>query len=601
MLLKTINHLTNRLKPSDHRKIWEWAESDEGINFANAPSYDCNRKSPFRISLLPFYKQILDDVLDKSVKEIVLVKNTRAGGSLTILETVLRYTIAVAPKSCLYITGSLDACNSFFRNRIVKGMKLSPAVYEKFLKAKTYDTTIDFEDMRFRSTFPGASMFGKADSYDIILGDEVSCYFNPDAIDALRTRQATVPFGKIILISSPDTNTSRNSMEDPIFISYAKTNQCEWYCKDPVTGSLFTFKMGKRGGDKPGLKIDQDAKNPDGTWNMGAVRRGTYYLTPDKTRIYEKDRLAVVATGKWVSTVKDPASIEPGRNGYRVNAFMMPWFSFGDIASKFIEATNTSQSELRSFVFNYLGEEWYQSKIELRGNEILMERCGNYNKNDDILSINEYKDAYKKIIDEYKVKFPDKKNPVKIVTCDVQKNLLFVATRLWFSNGSSHLLDWKKLVGFPELVDYVDTVKPSWAGLDVNYYDRKIEALDVAYKHRMIPMIGSKEGMKEKIQIREVNVYEGTKWANKGKKIQQVTFDTYYFKGLLFELFNATRNNKWYLYNNIEQEYLNMLNSEKFVDGKWIEKSPINHALDLENMQLALAYHLGFLTPTIGV
>src|ERR1035437_182421 len=103
---KTIDYLTRLLLPKDKRSIVQWAESPDGIYFANVPSYDCSYRRPFSISLLPFWKEILDNITDRNCREQVIVKNARAGGSMTVLETALRYTIAVAPQSTLFISGS---------------------------------------------------------------------------------------------------------------------------------------------------------------------------------------------------------------------------------------------------------------------------------------------------------------------------------------------------------------------------------------------------------------------------------------------------------------------------------------------------------------
>lgn len=589
--------------PKDHRKIWQWAESE--IDFSRVPSYDCARKRKFDINYLPFWKQPLDDALDNNCKEIVILKCTRAGGSMTLLETIIRHSVAVRPQSILYVTGSRESVEQFFRLRLCKGMKLSPTTEFKYKAAQVYDTTILFPDMILSAMSPGEKMFGKQSAWSMICADEVSAYFDPAAIQALRTRQATVPFPKLVLISSPDANQSRNANEDPIFIEHAKADMREWMCLDPVAKKRFVLKMGDRKGNAPGLKIPQDAKNPDGSWNLNKVRKGVYYLTEYGTKIYEANRMDVVRSGIWVPTRKDMQNVEPGRRSYHVNCFMLPWFDLGEIATKWIEAVETSKAEVRSFILNYLAEPYYESKIQLRGNEVIYERSTNYDKGEkELLKIDEYKNKYEKLIKDYKEKNKDKEkvipNPVLIVTGDVQKNYLYILARLWFSNGDSYLIDWDTVPTFTDWVEWIDKYKPYYAAVDTNYQDRRTEALDNCFKSRIISMVGATKSMKKKIDITTPDPYEGTKWAGK-KKITQMMYDASHFKDILFELLNNQRTNKWYVYNNIENDYVRMLNSEKKLNGKWIEIHKENHILDMEVQQTAIAFHLGFLNPNLGV
>jgi len=600
---QTINKLVNLLKPKDRRSIVEWAESKDGIDFSLVPSYDCSYPRHFSIALLPFWEEPLNNITDRSCKEQVIVKCTRAGGSMSILETALRYTIAVDPKSCLYVTGSKDSCESFFKLRICRGMKLSPMTAAKYSRSRVYDTQIQFDEMRFLATYPGSRMFGKADSWSLILCDEVSAYMSTESIAALRTRQVTVPFSHLILISSPDTNTSRNSVDDPIWIEFQKGDRREWHCKDPKTGNRFVFKMGGRKGKQPGLKIPQDAKDKNGKWNYNAIRRDVYYLTPDGTRIYEKDRMAVVATGIWIPTKKDLASIEPGRKSYHMNAFLLPWYSLGEIGAKWIEANQTSKAEVRSFIMNFLGEQYYESRVELKGNEVIYERSANYQKGDQLLELDEFKNKYKEVIDNYIEKHKNKqnviKNPVLIVTADVQKTNLWVLSRLWFSTGDSYLMDYRSVPTFDDLVDYIDTVKPSYVGVDSNYQDRRVETLDYCYKHRMMPMIGAVAKMKNLLDVTEIDPYSGTRYAGK-KKVNQIMFNSSGFKDILFELISDTRFNGWFIYQNPSNQYVNQLNSERKIDSKWVAIKSDNHSLDCEVMSLAIAHHIGYLNPAQG-
>ena len=603
MQQRTINKLVQYLIPRDNRNIWQWAESDDGIDFSRVVTYDCAYKRKFSIDLLPFWKEPLNNVLDLNCREQIILKPARAGGSMTLLETTMRHSIACRPQSILYITGSKESAESFFKLRICKGMKLSPITEAKYKAAKVYDTTILFPESRLMATYPGNKMFGKSDAWSLILADEISAYFDPAAIAALRTRQVTVPFSHLILISSPDANQPRNSNDDPIHIEYEKGDMREWFCKDPKTGNKFVFKMGSRKGNEPGLKISQDAKNKDGSWNMNTVRRDVYFLTPDKTRIYEKNRMDVVRTGKWIPTRKDMENVEPNRKSYHLNAFLMPWITLGELACRWIEAVETSKSEVRSFIMNYLAEPYYESKIQLRGNEVIYDRCGNYKKNDNLLTIDEYKSKYEILIKDYKEKNKDKEkvtpNPVLILTGDVQKTNLYALARLWFNNGDSYLIDWASVPTFSDYVAFDERLKPYYCGIDINYRDRAAEATDICWKHRMIAMVGSKARMKNRIDITLVDPYQGTKYGGK-HKITQIMFDSSFFKDLLFELINNQRKNQWYIYDSPENEYVQQLNSERKIDGKWEQIKNDNHALDCEIESLVIAYHLGFINPQIG-
>lgn len=151
-----------------------------------------------------------------------------------------------------------------------------------------------------------------------------------------------------------------------------------------------------------------------GALTAGALDDSVWLVCPHcREKVYERDRLAMVARGRYVSAVPDPddperevaetidadgvihsvspegeaVSFAPGdtptprtsrfrrvRAGFTVNAFYSPWLSLGAVLGKFLEAKAAGVVALKNFINSWLAEPWRESAQRLE-RKALRRRC----------------------------------------------------------------------------------------------------------------------------------------------------------------------------------------------------------------------------------
>jgi len=239
---------------------WDWCV--ENIDFSLEPSYESAMQGKFNPDYMPYWEEVMNATTDPNVREVVVLKCSRAGASENLLLMPMRYAVACSPQPMMYASAQQESTEDFFHERIVKGMKLSRVTADRLAKARTKGNIAYFEDCHIVATWSKSISGFKQRGVSLALADEVSSWPDYGVVDTLRKRMDTFAFPHLMLISSPDVTQNRPSEEDPIFVEFAETDQRYFFMPDPVTGNDFKFEMG--GKDVPwGLKWDESAKRDD--------------------------------------------------------------------------------------------------------------------------------------------------------------------------------------------------------------------------------------------------------------------------------------------------------------------------------------------------
>jgi len=549
------------------QSVWEWAR--DNVDFSLSPNYDTPIHGPFDPEYMPYWKEPAEALTDSSVREIAILKATRAGGSENILLNGIRYAVACKPQPTLYVTSDQLSAERFMEKRIKRGMKCAKDTARALKNAQATQHDIAFPAMDFRVTWPKAKQAFKQDGWALILCDEVSTW--PDySPDMARRRTDSYPFPHIVFLSSPDPAQKRGSDDDPIFTEYRNGDQRKWRCPDPAGGE-FTFEMGSAGGC--GLQWDKAAKRADGSWDYDKVQASAFYLTPSGTRIENRDRMAIVRAGHWEAT--NP-NAKAGCRSYHVNSFMVPFKSgdFGEIAVAFLKAKAGGTTALRTFIYEYLAEP-FAEKIESANDDALLQRCADYEQGTKPSQV-----------------FNIQKPATTFVTVDVQKAHVWALAREWIDGGDSGLLDYNHFATWEEVEEFANRYKAHRVGVDCGYETRAAEVYEYAIRYKAIPLRGSDSLAYQIVRENRIDPWEGKRGGGTDARVLTWSFNADIFRSLLLDMQRGESTHKWSLPMRPPMEYIMQAGSTERVDGEWKTKRgrSQDHLFDCEVMQLVMAY-----------
>jgi phage terminase large subunit GpA-like protein len=552
--------------------VWEWAVAN--VDFSLEPRYETPLHGAYNANFLPMWKEIQENFTDIRIREQWILKNSRAGCSENCLLNPLRYAVAVSPKSMQYITGDELSARRFMDKRIKLGMNCSPMTRRKLRKAHA-DTKYDiaFEDMDLVVSWPKNKMAFKQTGYEWILCDEFSTWPNFSA-DMMRKRTDTYRYSHICGISSPDPQQNKGSDEDPIFLEFKKTDQRYWFMKDPKTGNWFRFEKGDKDTEY-GLKWPASCRNENDEWDLEAVEREAYYITPDGTRIDEKDRWELVEGGRWQPTNTDAPE---DKRGYHMNSFYMPFKSgaFGHIARAFLEAKKGGAKTLKVFIYEYLATEWTEGTLET-GDDELKAREARYLKGTGFTEFEKFVDVYKT------------KPKLRYMTIDVQKHHMWWVIREWVDGGDSGLVNFGSAPTWADIDGIADEYAVHKVYIDNHYAARSMEVYEYCFEFTAIPTMGM-DSKYLPFTKKEVDPFEGKRGGGTAK-IMEYHFNTDTFKTNLMQLMRGETMQKWYVYRHPERDYVRQVTAEHKQEGEWKlrEGHPHNHLFDCEVLQLLAA------------
>lgn len=559
---------------------WQWAS--ENVDYSLAGNYDTPYRGMFDPDLMPFWKEPLESLQDKDVREVAVIKSARAGYSENLLLTDLRYTISRNPEPTMYISGTMEVAKGFHDRRVCRGMSLSRETSRAYKQAKTVNTEVQFPDMDYRSTWASSDTATKSDGWSRIHCDEVSLW--PEfGVDMVRRRCAAYPFHHIAFGGSIDPTRKGNPEEDPILKLYKESDRRVWRMPDPAGGDFqWTFS---------GIKWPEECKTDDG-WDMEAVSQSAWYETPNGTKITEEERMAYTRSGYWVAT--NPKGI---RRGYKVVAPMVPFqdCSFGQLAKAFLSAKNRINltgkraEKVRNTIRTYMAEYWAEAhrEEEMATSEDKLAHC----------------QAPYKVGEIY---VPGNWTSGVYATCDVQKYHIWWLCRTWAFNKEtekaySALLACGNAPSFEDMDVTLGEFKPSLVGIDIGYALRQSEVADYCSGYadfnpkesRVLALRGNDKLKAALIQYQIRDAMEGRTGAGVMTPYLELTWAPDVFRTWLMESISSGEDWKlpesWEGSEREQSQYMRQITSTRKLDGEWVASHKDDHFFDCEAMQFVLA------------
>lgn len=584
-MIANASPIATYFKPKPFLNPWQWAR--DNVDYSRVKRYETPRSTgKFDPDWLPYWKYPAELAIDPTVRQIVILKCSRAGATEAILN-VIRYHVARDPIPIMYVGGQSDMVEMFHKERIALGMRLSTETQEKYDRAQCAGTVITFEDMILDSTYPGSKTATKQTGWPLIVLDEFDMY--PDYSGPMfDKRLGTYDYGHIIKISSPDPQQKRPSDESPIFLEffgdrdkgYGASNQCYWMMPDPKDGKPFKFRLNLNDEDEYGLRWDKSARKPNGKWDMRRVRETAHFVTPSGAVINESEKMQHVARGQWIAT--NPEA-DPEKVGLHLSAFYTPFVEgqFGTIATKFLVAKANGPEALRVFIYEYLAEKSKGETIVLEENK-LAKMQGTHPKGSRI-----------KMLEPW-----IKRKSVVVMTIDVQhkdrKDSLYWMVREWFHPGDSATIDFGSAMGWDEIVAVRAKYAVNRVFIDNSYNDRRNEVFEQCIFGQMrgaIPIYG-RDKLIELYEVKARDPFAGT--AKAGHKIPIVTFNPDRVKHMHLRLITGGDPHQYMLPAGDITQLAEHFMAEESVDGHFVELSDSNHLRDCDVMSLVAAMVLKY-------
>ena len=329
----------------------EWADKYRYVAPGTSPE-----PGVWRTSRVPYLREPLDAATDRRTETVVLMMSSQVGKSEALLN-IMGYYVDQDPAPQLMLQPTLEAAESFSKERIDPTFRFSPGLNGKLEEGKDGRGTSRKSSTTIRMKhYPGGylalvganSPAGLASRpIRVLLCDEIDRYSATKEGDPLKLAlQRTTNFHnrKIVMVSTPTIKDA-----SPIESWYLRSDQRLYYVPCPHCGHEHVLKWENVKWDK-----DEYGKALPLTARMvcpkcGEVTRGAY--KPDMT---------MLTAGRWKATNRDSRI-----KGYHINSLYSPWVNLHALVEEFTTATNSRDKEgLMEFINLKLGEPWEESHDE---------------------------------------------------------------------------------------------------------------------------------------------------------------------------------------------------------------------------------------------
>lgn len=332
-------------KPRSKLTGSQWADKYRYVAPGTSPE-----PGEWRTSRVPYLREPMDSATDKHTETVVMMTSSQIGKS-EILLNIMGFYVDQEPAPQLMLQPTLEAAESFSKERIDPTFRHSPGLKDKLEEgqdgrgsARKSSTTIRMKH------YPGGyiAMVGAnspaglaSRPIRVLLADEVDRYTSTKEGDPLKLAiQRTTNFynRKIIMVSTP---TIKDASQ--IEAWYLKSDQRQYFIPCPHCGHEHVWKWGDVKWDK------DDAGNALPMTAVlccpkcGCVVRGAYKPDPE-----------LLAKGRWKAT-----NSESRIKGYHINSLCSPWVNLHSLVEEFVTARhNRDNAGLMEFINLKLGEPW---------------------------------------------------------------------------------------------------------------------------------------------------------------------------------------------------------------------------------------------------
>ena len=301
-----------KFQPPEQIKLSDWCERE-----CYLPAEAGGIPGPYRLSVTPFHREILDCIGDRRYDRITWMAAAQVGKT-TLLLMAAHYFMTEDPSPQLFLEPNeslaKDLSDQRFRGYQRDNRKLKTLLSDQESKSNITEKIYPGGYLKFGSSQTLTDLISRP--IRILFMDEVSSYpfnlkdkGNPISLAVARTASSFRDSRKVITTSTPGIEGMCNVSE-----AYGKSDQRIYQVPCPFCSEYLEFELS-------GLE-----------WEKGSEGSGAYYKCPNcASKILDSHKQWMLANGQWVITnpeVTDHA-------GFKLNGMYSPFVTFEDIAVRY--------------------------------------------------------------------------------------------------------------------------------------------------------------------------------------------------------------------------------------------------------------------------
>ncbi len=436
-------------QPTPTEPGWEWAKKNVWLDEKQSatPMYYDPEATPWAKEwhLIP---------LQPETREVVIMKSSRSGASEAWLN-VLRWMPLHWPGNALFAINSRDKAKEVSKKRILPTLAATAGAQMPEGRDDLATLLISLKNMDIVVSGSGSAGPFMEAWYRLIVLDELENHQQDQettTYDRSRSRQATVPDGKLVAMSKPELAGGI------IDLNYIRGTQEKWMVPCPRCEKRIELLL-------PFLTFSH-CKDLAAGWDLSRVLSETYYQCQEcGGRIDEREKRAMVNAGEWIPTPMEKrrrppsgniVAPEPGVRSFHISDFysLFPAVSWGFLAKEYLTAYVIEPNESRQKYFrtSHEGFPWEakeqsideDSILALRGG-IVEERAGRR-----VVIGKAYETAY--VGREAHAPLPFRPK-LLTATFDKQADCYKFGVVAWMGDGQAYLIDYGRVADDDELLE----------------------------------------------------------------------------------------------------------------------------------------------------
>lgn len=392
--------------------------------------------------------------LQPETREVVIMKSSRSGASEAWLN-VLRWMPLHWPGNALFAINSRDKAKEVSKKRILPTLAGTAGAQMPEGRDDLATLLISLKNMDIVVSGSGSAGPFMEAWYRLIILDELENHQQDQettTYDRSRSRQATVPDGKLVAMSKPELAGGI------IDLNYIRGTQEKWMVPCPRCERRIELLL-------PFLTFSH-CKDLAAGWDLSRVLSETYYQCQEcGGRIDEREKRAMVNAGEWIPTPMEKrrrppsgniVAPEPGVRSFHISDFysLFPAVSWGFLAKEYLTAYVIEPNESRQKYFrtNHEGFPWDPKELSLDEDVILALRGGIVEERAGrkVVIGAAYETAY--VGREVHAPLPFRPR-LLTATFDKQADCYKYGVVAWMGDGQAYLIDYGRVADDDELIE----------------------------------------------------------------------------------------------------------------------------------------------------